>query len=446
MTRTGALVALGLAVGASPGWASQSPDSAFTLVTAVVRALEVHPTVRAADASQQRARANVGEFTAGRFPALSLDGSVIRFQEPMLVAPIHALDAAQIQFDRTLIQGALRLGYTIWDGGARGSSIDAARTRETVAASQYDLTTMDLVIDVATSYLSVLSATEMLAAHDEGLAALGAERDRVERLLAEGAVAQIEVLRVDAALADANAARSAVAIELDNARQALARSLELDVDEIPTPPTPVALRDVAPPQRDTVRLLAGTSNPELALAQQAIEAARWERKAATSGWHPRLDVIGGLLMFASGSGHFTTEWQAGVQLSYPLFLGGRRSRSVDAASANLSAAEYRFQSAELRLEETVDHVVGTARELRARVVALTASVGHLEEIARIERLSLEVGSGIQAEYLRAQANLREARARLAQVRHTEIAARLELARLTGQLDVAWLEGALENTP
>jgi outer membrane protein TolC len=429
------------------GLQAQTRDGGFTIIDAVERALEVHPTVRAAGASQQQAAAGVGQFTSARLPSLSLDGALLRYDKPMLALPIHGLDPTAFQFDRTLIQGTVRLGYTLWDGGARGSSIDAARTRESVASSEYQRTQMSITLDVATTYLRVLSAIEMLNAHDDGLTALRAERDRVQRLLAEGAAARIELLRVEAAIANAEAERTAVIIEIENARDALARALDLDLAVVPiTSFTPVALKVSLVPPRDTIAALSMTSNPDLDVADRAVDAALSQRKAASAGWYPKFDVIGGLQLFGSGSGSFSTLWQAGLQVSYPLFLGGRRSSTVNAASASVEIAQYQYESTSLRVQEAIDRAVGSVRELRARVDALTISAGHLEEIVRIEQLTLDAGTGVQAEYLRAQANLRETRARLAQVRHTEIAARLELSRWSGDLDVGWLEQSLEMTP
>jgi outer membrane protein TolC len=64
-------------------------------------------------------------------------------------------------------------------------------------------------------------------------------------------------------------------------------------------------------------------------------------------------------------------------------------------------------------------------------------------VARIEALAREVGSGTQTDYLNAEADLVSARARLAEAEHAEIAARLELARVTGVLSLEWLVRHLE---
>jgi outer membrane protein TolC len=64
-------------------------------------------------------------------------------------------------------------------------------------------------------------------------------------------------------------------------------------------------------------------------------------------------------------------------------------------------------------------------------------------VARIEQLALAAGSSTQNDYLRAEAELLAARANLVEARHHEIAARVELARVTGVLDMGWVQRNLE---
>ncbi|MDO8667184.1 MAG: TolC family protein, partial [Gemmatimonadales bacterium] len=78
--------------------------------------------------------------------------------------------------------------------------------------------------------------------------------------------------------------------------------------------------------------------------------------------------------------------------------------------------------------------------------ALRSAVEQSEEVARIERLSLEVGSGTQTDYLDAEANLLRARASLIEARHAEISARIELARIAGELSPDWITTKVTHGP
>ena len=82
----------------------------------------------------------------------------------------------------------------------------------------------------------------------------------------------------------------------------------------------------------------------------------------------------------------------------------------------------------------------------ARIAALQSAVEQSAEVARIERLALEVGSGTQSDYLDAEANLLRARADLIEARHAEISARVELARVLGELSPEWLARTVESAP
>jgi outer membrane protein TolC len=86
---------------------------------------------------------------------------------------------------------------------------------------------------------------------------------------------------------------------------------------------------------------------------------------------------------------------------------------------------------ELQVEEAIDRALSGIREARARVESLVIAVARAEEVARIEQLLLETGSGTQTDFLSAEADLLAIRADLVDARHAEIAARVDLARVTG---------------
>ncbi len=85
-------------------------------------------------------------------------------------------------------------------------------------------------------------------------------------------------------------------------------------------------------------------------------------------------------------------------------------------------------------------------EVTATTEAYRRITDHLAEVARIERLSLEAGIGVQSEYLRAEARLAEARARLASLEHEQTLSLIRLAEASGTLTLEWLEQLVENSP
>ncbi len=438
----GGLVWFTAAVSPAP---AQQADT-LSLFAAVDVALQAHPAVRAADAGIERASADVGVATSAWFPQLGARLGLTQHQEPMLAYPLHELTVTEPPvFDPTLIQGGVDLGWMFFDGGGRRARIGAARTQADGAAVERERTTMDVVAEVAHAYLTVLSTAEILGALDEQLIALDAEGDRVGQFLAQGQAAAVERLRVDAATAQTRAERITVAARLDAAERTLARLLD-----VPPAATrrdrlvPLEMVSTAPQDREELEDRLDAGNPEIRRATLAVQAADWSGRAARAEWWPRLDGVGSYGLWTIPSGDAVFEWQVGIRVSYPLFTGGARSRRVAAARARVEEARQQLALTRMYGREVLDHALTAVDEQGARAAAVATAVDHLTEVSRIERLALEAGEGAQTGFLRAEADLRRARAELVQAEYGQVLAIIELARATGDLSPAWLQRILET--
>lgn len=426
--------------------AAQDSTPTLTLTAAVRQALAQSPTLQAARSRTAAADAQVGESLARRWPQLAMQAAATRFQKPMIVAPLHTFNLTQPPaFDRTLLQGNISLQYTLFDGGARGGQVNGARAQAAAARAETDATELSVIADVARRYLAVLSAGGVLSAQQRGVAALSAESLRVAQVFAEGRAAWVQVLQVQAALANARADLAVARERLTTAELSLARRLEVDpVDTRHDRLRPVGRAAAPTEDREALLVRVEQVNPQLGAARERAEAARRARQSAVARWFPQVDLVGSYLGFAGGSESPIAEWQAGVRLSYPLFAGGSRSSAVRRAGAQADAAEAQYLATERDLADAVDQALAATREARARVEAGVAATQYLDEVARIEQLRVTTGSGTETDYLRAEADARRAAAQLVAVRNAEIASRIELARLSGDLSIEWLANAVEN--
>jgi len=417
------------------------------LVGAVLQALDTHPSVHAARAGESALTAAVGQARAVEYPQVRAQTALTQFQEPMLVAPLHGFDFTQPpKFENTLIRGDVTVGYKLYDGGERRSRVTGAEAQAAAAAAATASVESSLVAEVARGYLEILTARGVLDAQERRIEALAAERRRVELLFAEGRAARVELLRVEASLAEAQAGRVAAAARLELGERELARLIGTAPEGTPAASLrPVTLRDEPQSQGWAVWLdRARAASPELQRAREDVEAVAAERQAASAAWYPNVDLTGTYLLFTSVAGGTTAEWQAGVNVSYPIFTGGSRSSMILTAEARERRAREDLHSAELQIERAVDRALTVARETRAVVEAVAEGAQHQAEVARIEHLSLEAGAGTQTDYLRAEADLARARSALVEAGNAEIAAWVELARVVGILTPEWLESNLEN--
>lgn len=427
----------------APG--SASSDS-LTIAEAARLALASHPSVAAARALRDGDAAGVREARASRLPSLTVAGSVVQYEEPMVVTPIHGLSAGQTPpFDETLIQGVGSLSYTLWDGGARGARIDGARDRAASSEAAVDESRQMLLADVIDAYLEVLITDQVLGAHARRVEALETERDRVRRLRDVGRAAEVEGLRVDAALASAEAEWTSLRTRLETAERRLARLVGLSpadtrVGLLRSPATPAD----EVPERDSVISLAETMSPSLLRARAEAEAASAGVSNARSLRWPTIDLTGNLFNRGSAGGGFEQEWSAGLQVSLPLFTGGATDSRIARAEAESDAARERARSTELKIADAVDRALSAMEEADARAESLDVAVQASAEVARIERLRLETGRGVQRDYLDAEATLLEARAGLARAEYARLTARAQAAQVSGELTLGWIHEHLDT--
>jgi outer membrane protein len=439
------LVAAGLACASASSAAALAAQPVFSVGDAVRASLAMHPSIALAESGVRRAESAVAEARGARRPTLAVNAVTARYAEPMVVAPLHGFTPnLSPTFDRTLAQGSIVLGYTLFDGG-RVPRIERAEALVSASASGGESMRQRLIARVLTTYLAVGSAREVAAAHEARVVALEQERSRAAQLVEVGRAARVALLRAEAALSAARAEQLAAAGEVEAVQHELARLVGVSAESIA--------------QRSIERLALGSEaavvnrQAELERALQAndqLEELRWRVAAARAGEEearaqrlPRVQLTGRYVEYASSLGRESGEWQAGVQLDHALLSGGTRAAAQERSAADLNAARAELALAELGVADAIDRATARYEAALGRVAALETAAAQSEEVARIERLALAAGSGVQTDYLAAEAELLRVRAALGEAREAAVGARVELALLGGELDEVWVARNLE---
>ena len=420
----------------------------LTLAAAVERALARFPSVEIARARQEEAAAALKEAEAGRRVRGRITASGTQYDEPAVVTPIHGFGPGLFpEFDDTIFQGQLTVSYTLYDGGATGARIRSAGAQLESAGAALGGAEQTLARRVAAAWLRALGRSRVLAAHDRWLRALEAELDRSRQRFDVGKAAQVEVLRAEAALASAQSDRVGFAGALDNAERELARLLEAPVEETRAARlVPVDRWDPAPLDREALARAGIEISPAVRQAREQIAGAEAAVALAESAFRPEVRAVAYLNEFGSSEGHAATEWNAGFQLTVPLFDGGATRQRVARAQASRRVAEEQLRLAETQVRDEVDQAAAAAEEAQGRVASLEKAVDRFIEVARVQKLLLDNGAGTQTDYLNAEADLLAAQANLAEAEHAAVLARVDLARATGQLTPGWLRENLETQP
>ena len=410
-------------------------------------ALELHPALRVERARVGAAEQGIVEARGNYLPQARLDGFGTRFQEPMVIAPLHGFNPQEPpEFNRTLMQIQASVGVTLLDGGLRRAGVDRAEAGVAASERQLEATRATVIMEVATSWLEVSAGRETVAAHESRVVALGAERDRVRQLVEVGRAAPLDSLRVLAALQAAEAERIASVEQVMAAEAALARLVGQTGGTVRQAVLAPVHLTAALPIRASLHAEARRGNPEVAVADARVAQAEAQAAVVRSSRWPEIRLVGGYTDYWSGEGRLTGEWQGGLRVGFPVFTGGIRRAAGQRASMDLGATLAARDAVVLHLETALDRAIAAEAGAQARAAALVAAVERYEEVVRIEQLALDAGAGTRRDWIVAQADLVSARSALIGARHAQVLARLEVGRLTGTLTPESLPALLEIEP
>jgi outer membrane protein len=358
------------------------PASAETLREALLKAYAANPSLTAQRAAQRANDENVPIQRAAGIASVNAQGQVT---EAVVVSNNNFLNP-----DRQANAG-VTLGVPLYLGGAVRNGVRAAETR--VAAGQATLRNTEATVftNVVSAYMNVIRDEAVVALNQQNVRVLEvnlqASRDRFE----VGDLTRTDVAQSEARLALARA-------QLQSAEAGLISSRETYINIVGTPPAvledPPALPNLpASPEAAVTEALS--NNPQLIAAQRQLEATRYDIGVARASRLPRVSAVGSGNYFnylnsipsVGGIPNSGTNATAGLQVTLPLFQGGRPAAQVRQAEALRGQA---IENATL-VERAV---VAQARSAYAVWRSSQQVIASSETAVNANKLSLE---GVRAE-------------------------------------------------
>jgi outer membrane protein len=348
------------------------------------------------------------------------------------------------RFYRQTIQdfaGAVELNYTIFDFGARGGRINAAKAETLAANLAFNDVHRNIIFQVQRAYYQLLNASGQEDAARADLENAQAVEQAAEERLNNGLATLPDVLEARAATAQAEYELQSVLGTEEIARGDLATSLGTS----PTATIHVqALKDLTIPDSvgDTVdaaidRALA--QRPDLLQQVAQIRSANARIKEANAAFYPSLHVTAaptGEALFGiqqSLPWAYTAGLNGGVafDLNWTMFDGGARRNNLTRAKADEHAAE-------AQVNATRDQI---ANEVWAAYSNLTTAFRqHQSAEALLEASSKSYDAALESyNYgLRNLLDVTAAQRTLAQARSADVLARTQV--LTALVDLAFRTG------
>ncbi|RZM32144.1 MAG: hypothetical protein EOP67_29280 [Sphingomonas sp.] len=359
-----------------------SPAGAETLREALAKAYASNPTITAQRAAQRATDEAVPIARSNGLPGLNVNTSVI---DNFLVANNNFINP-----ERTA-SGALNLSVPLYQGGAVKNSVRAAETRVDAGRATLRGAEATTFTNVVAAYLNVIRDEAITSLNQQNVRVLEvnlrASRDRFQ----VGDLTRTDVAQSEARLALARA-------QLQQAEAQLITSRENYIQVVGSPPValeePPALPNL-PNSPTTAVTVALENNPNLIAARRQADATRYDISVARANRLPRVAIVTGPNYFnylgslpaGSPQPNSGTSASAGVQLTLPLFQGGRPAAQVRQAQAQRSQALENVTGTERA-------VISQARSAYAIWQSSQQVIASSETAVNANKLSLE---GVRAE-------------------------------------------------
>jgi outer membrane protein len=417
--RRAGLEACAVFLSASTIVAAQPPEQAplrLTLAEAVRRGLETSHRVAEVSARGEAADAAVGVRRAAMLPQIAAQGGYMRtnhVEEFGVLLPTNQLRIIYPDVPDNY-RARLDLQWPIYTGGRldaleRAARIDAAASADEIAAARSDLR-----LEITRAYWALVTALESRRVVQEAVARAAAHLTDVRNQLAAGTVPPNEVFTVEAQesrqrmlAAQALATRDVAEAELGRLVGA-APGTPIEPADAPDPPA--APTSTLPELIDAAR----QQRPERNLLEKRARAAGERTHAASAGSRPVVAVAGGVDYARPNPRIFPredtwrTSWDAGVNVYWPLFDGGRTRSELAEATAQGRALQERLADFDASLASEVRQRLREVEASRAAIDAAADAVRSAAEARRVLGDRFAAGVATATDVLDAQIALFQA--------------------------------------
>lgn len=408
-----------------------APAQADTLREALVEAYKTNPTLQTARANQRATDEGVPIAKASALPDLRATATHIEF----LKASGNSFTAPERN-----LGVSLDLGVPIYSGGAVKNSIKAAKER--VQAGQASLRDSESAIFtlVVAAYMDVIRNEAIVGLSANQVEVLGVNLQATTDRFEIGDLTRTDIAQSQSRLAVAESDLQSAQANLINARETYISLVGRAPDDLQAPPPLPGL----PANPEEAVFTALENNPGLIAARENAAAAGFDLKAAGASRLPTVSLFAGgnySNYFGTLGGQVAAQFaqtettaNAGVQVTIPIFQGGRPAAQQRQAGARLSAAQEQVIAQERSVIAQVRAAYSSAQAANAIIESSKAAVAAAELSLEGTRAENSIGNRTILDVLNAEQELLSARVQLVTARRNAYVAGFALLSAMGKAE------------
>lgn len=325
------------------------------------------------------------------------------------------------------------LSYEIDIWGRLRGQVSAARADENSAVADAYALGLVLAGEVARIHFALKSIDEEQAVLQDTLKLRHEALDMATARVNAGATNELDRVRAEAELATTEAEIAA----LVGPRAELENTLALALGKMASnfKQAPGKLPSVLPAIPKVVPSELVQRRPDVASAMRRVEAAQTRVGVARSAYFPKVTLGAGLGTQTSQTGKFfdreSETWSIGLRVSVPLFVGGQRKATVDAAKGVLKEVTGQYEEKVLiafkEVESLMARLAAQQKQSDAQEHLQTAA----DAAAKLARQRYSEGITTYLEVIEAERTSLSARRALVQLRGQRLVTTVQLIQALG---------------
>ena len=428
---------------------------AVTLEECVAMALKSNPDINRQQLDVKFAEQDLSEQKSANFGTLSFVGSYTHYNLPRTLVPLTpatmANDPAKVPTTQDLFLGGIVYELPLFTGFAQTRSVEISGLQKQMAASRLKLSREQLIYNVRSIYVNILSLKAQKQAQGEYVKALQRLQSDIDREFKLGKKARIDQLKAGADVKNAMAEQARISANIDILRASLQSLLgvgELDeLEDIPLAPASMvaADSDFAAQIDNLQRMAAARMEVEknTKLTQKA-KSALYPQLVFNSSYGQNFGPNDDTNMY-SGDWENQEVWQAGINLQWKIFdFGGSRAK-IQKARTRERQSRFELTRTELEIKRSLQEAVTKINTAITDYESAHQEHTMTRETEAIEQVRYDQGAADINDLLYAKARNQLAKSRLIGAGYSYITARFYLDYLLEKGDSGQQETAGNKT-
>lgn len=422
--------------GTPPRTGAQDTAIALTLDQIIARAIANQPLILQAQAAVEAARARVGQAQSAYYPSVSASGTYTLLEPDQSVVFPGLGSFSLIPINNWDFNVGLR--QVIFQFGRRGVQVKLAENGVSAAQISVDQIRISIAFQAAQGFYTVLFLQEEVKALNEQLKNLQ-EHLRATQIKEQiGSATRYDVLSTSVRISVLQS--QITEAENQYQKQSIGLRQLLGVEDSAALSLDGAFAPLADDPSDEQSQIASAMahRPEVLQAVETENAAELNRNLAVAGALPTISAHAAMgykngILTSSNSdiNALVFDWNAGIQLSVPIFQGFLAVHALEEADKKVLATRENTAAVKRNVTTQVLQALQDSDASRKQVQIAQSQLDQAKEMQEVVRLQYDLGMLSNLEYLDAQSAFERAQLGSLQAQYRAVLSELAVKQAVG---------------